>query len=107
MLLSSQLKRLLGYVRPYLVRVILGVIFLAIVALAEGAIVFLIVPIIDRVLNPAAIDSALSLFTLPITHKTIYLNHFFPPRIHHVRTVVSFSHLVDFLVTAFAVLVVN
>src|SRR5436189_5100680 len=79
-----------------------GVIFLAIVALAEGAIVFLIVPIIDRVVNPAAIDSALSLFTLPITHKTIYLNHFFPPRIHNVWTVVSLSLLVVFLVKAIA-----
>src|SRR5437588_7431924 len=97
MLLSSQLKRLLGYVRPYLVRVILGVIFLAAVALAEGLIVFLIVPIIDRVLNPAASDSALPLFTMPVFHKTVYLNHFFPPRIHHVWAVLSISLLIVFL----------
>ena len=106
-MLSPQLKRLLGYIRPYLLRMVTGVIFLAIVALAEGAIVFLIVPIIDRVLNPAAIDSALSLFTLPITHKTIYLNHFFPPRIHNVWTVVSLSLLVVFLVKAIAEFVGN
>ena len=106
-MLSPQLKRLLGYIRPYFLRMVTGVIFLAIVALAEGAIVFLIVPIIDRVLNPAAIDSALSLFTLPITHKTIYLNHFFPPRIHNVWTVVSLSLLVVFLVKAIAEFVGN
>src|SRR5690349_22926073 len=77
-----------------------GVTFLAVVALAEGLIVFLIIPIIDRVLNPAASDSTLPLFTIPVIHKTIYLNHFFPPRIHHVWAVVSISLLVVFLVKA-------
>src|SRR5205823_3296241 len=102
-----QLKRLLSYVRPYSFRMITGVIFLAVVALAEGLIVFLIVPIIDRVLNPAATDSTLPLFTIPFIHKTIYLNHFFPPRIHHVWTVVSISLLVVFVVKAIAELFGN
>jgi len=106
-LLSPQLKRLLGYVRPYFFRMVIGVIFLAVVAIAEGAIVFLIVPIIDRVLNPAAVDSALLLFTVPFTGKTIYLNHFFPPRIHHVWAVVSISLLVVFVVKAIAELIGN
>ena len=66
-LLSPQLKRLLGFVRPYLLRLVVGVVFLAVVALAEGAIVFLIVPIVDRVLNPSASDSLLPLFTVPFT----------------------------------------
>ena len=101
-MLSPQLRRLLGYVRPYSVRMFTGVVFLAVVALAEGLIVFLIVPIIDRVLNPAAIDSTLPLFTIPGIHKTIYLNHFFPPRIHHVWAVVSISLLVVFVVKAIA-----
>jgi subfamily B ATP-binding cassette protein MsbA len=101
-LLSPQLKRLLGYVRPYSFRMVTGVAFLAVVALAEGLIVFLIVPIIDRVLNPAATDSTLPLFTIPGIHKTIYLNHFFPPRIHHVWTVVSISLLVVFVIKAIA-----
>ena len=101
-MLSPQLKRLLGYVRPYLFRMVSGVIFLAVVALAEGLIVFLIVPIIDRVLNPAATDSMLPLFTIPGIHETIYLNHFFPPRIHHVWAVVSISLLVVFAVKAIA-----
>ena len=106
-MLSPQLKRLLSYVRPYSFRMITGVIFLAVVALAEGLIVFLIVPIIDRVLNPAATDSTLPLFTIPFIHKTIYLNHFFPPRIHHVWTVVSISLLVVFVVKAIAELFGN
>lgn len=105
--LSPQLKRLLGYVRPYLVPLILGVVSLAVVAIAEGAIVFLIVPIIDRVLNPAASDSVLPLFTIPFTSKTIYLNQFFPPRIHNVWSVVSLSLLTVFVVKAIAEFVGN
>lgn len=101
-MLSPQLKRLLGYVRPYSVRMVTGVVFLAVVAVAEGLIVFLIVPIIDRVLNPASSDSTLPLFTVPVIHKTIYLNHFFPSRIHHVWAVVSISLLVVFAVKAIA-----
>jgi ATP-binding cassette, subfamily B, bacterial MsbA len=81
---------------------VLGVVFLAVVALAEGVIVFFIVPIIDRVLNPAAGDSLLPLFTVPFTGRTIYLNHFFPPRIHNVWTVVSLSLLIVFLVKGIA-----
>src|SRR5262249_51054123 len=88
--------------RPYFFRMVSGVIFLAVVALVEGLIVFLIVPIIDRVLNPASSDSTLPLFTIPGIHKTIYLNHFFPSRIHNVWTVVSISLLVVFAVEAIA-----
>ena len=99
-LLSPQLKRLLSYVRPYRFRMVLGVVSLAVVALAEGAIVFLIVPIIDRVLTPSATDSNLPIFTMPFVGRTIYLNQFFPRRIHNVWTVVSISLLVVFLVKA-------
>ena len=101
-ILSPQLRRLLHYVRPYSFRIVVGVLCLAVVALAEGAIVFLIVPIVDRVLNLAAADSALPLFTVPFIGKTIYLNHLFPPRIHNVWTVVSFSLLTVFLIKAVA-----
>jgi ATP-binding cassette, subfamily B, bacterial MsbA len=107
LLLSPQIKRLLSYVRPYFFRMAFGVVFLAVVALAEGLIVFLIVPIIDRVLNPASTDSSLPLFTIPIIQKTVYLNHFFPPRVHHVWTVVSLSLLIVFLIKAVAELLGN
>jgi ABC-type multidrug transport system fused ATPase/permease subunit len=49
-LLSQQLKRLLAFVRPYRAALIVGIAFLAIVALAEGAVTLMIVPIFDRVL---------------------------------------------------------
>jgi subfamily B ATP-binding cassette protein MsbA len=100
-LFSPQMKRLLGYVRPYKLWMALGIVSLAIVALAEGAIAFLIVPIIDRVLTPSASDSNLSLFKLP-GGPMVYLNHFFPPRIHNVWTIVSISLLAVFVIKALA-----
>ena len=59
-------------------------------------------PIIDRVLNPAAPDSNVLLFTVPRGGPSIYLNHFFPPSIHNVWTVVSISLLIVFLVKSIA-----
>src|ERR1700687_3625239 len=101
------MKRLLGYVRPYQFWMVLGIMALAVVALAEGTIAFLIVPIIDRVLTPSASDSNLSLFKLPAGGPMIYLNQFFPHRIHNVWTVVSISLLVVFLIKGIAEFVGN
>ena len=95
---SPQLKRLLSYVRPYRFRMSLGVVLLAIVALAEGAVTLLIVPIFDRVLNPTSSDSNVLLFRVPFGGPAIYVNHFFPHSIHNVWTVVSLSMLVLFAV---------
>jgi ATP-binding cassette, subfamily B, bacterial MsbA len=100
--LSPQLKRLLGYVRPYRFSTALGVVLLSVVGLAEGVIVFMIVPIFDRVLNPSAPDSKVLLFTVPHSGQQIYLNRFFPPSIHNVWTVVAISLLVVFLVKSLA-----
>src|ERR1700756_530625 len=84
-----------------------GVVLFAFVAIAEGLVALIIAPIIDRVLNPAVSDSTLPLFPIPVIHKTIYLNHFFPPRIHHVWTVVSISLVVVFVIKAIAELLGN
>jgi subfamily B ATP-binding cassette protein MsbA len=94
--------RLLSYVRPYRVRMLLGVVLLAFVAIAEGIIALIIAPIFDRVLNPAASDSRLALFRVPFSDRTIYLNQFFPPSIHNVWTVVSIALLVVFFAKAVA-----
>ena len=101
-LLSPQLKRLLGYVWPYRFRMLVGVILLAFVALAEGLITLMIAPMFDRVLNPAAPDSRLPLFTLPFGGHTVYLNQFFPPSIHNVWPILSISLLAVFLAKGIA-----
>ena len=97
---SSQLRRLLSYAWPYRFRMSLGVVLLAIVALAEGLIALLIAPMFDRVLNPAAGDSNLPLLSLRPGGPAVYLNQFFPRTIHNVLVVVALSLLVVFLVKA-------
>ena len=97
-LLSPQLKRLLGYVRPYQTALAVGIVFLAIVALAEGAVTLMIVPIFDRVLSPTSADSNVILFKNPFSGRPFYVNHFFPHSIHNVWPVVSITLLVLFAI---------
>jgi subfamily B ATP-binding cassette protein MsbA len=100
-LLSLQLKRLLGYVRPYWTGMVVGVILLAIMAAGEGAVILLIAPIFGRVLNPASADSDVVL-EVPLLRRPVYVNHFFPHSIHNVWTVVALSLLVLFAVKSFS-----
>jgi len=78
-----------------------GVALLAVVGIAEGVIVLMIVPIFSRVLNPAAPDSNVLLFRVP-GGGPIYLNRFFPHSIHNVWTVVSLSLLIVFVAKSLA-----
>jgi ATP-binding cassette, subfamily B, bacterial MsbA len=80
----------------------LGVVLLAIVGVTEAVIVFMIKPIFDRVLNPAAPDSEVLLFRLPVSDTPIYLNRFFPHSIHNVWTVVAISLIIIYFVKSLA-----
>ena len=82
-LFSPQLKRLLAYVRPYWVGMVIGIVLLAIMAAGEGAVILLIAPIFGRVLNPASADSNVPL-EVPFLRRPVYLNHLFPHSIHNV-----------------------
>jgi subfamily B ATP-binding cassette protein MsbA len=95
-LFSPQLKRLFSYVRPYSFRLAIGVVLVAFVAFAEGMVAFMARIAYDFVLTPTAPSSQLPLFTLP-TGRTLYLNEFFPARIHNVWTVFSLALLVLFV----------
>src|SRR5215510_2696512 len=77
---------------------VVGVVLLAVVAIAEGAVALLIAPVFDRVLNPASADSNILLFRVPGTGKPVYVNHLFPPSIHNVWTVVVLSLLILYAV---------
>ncbi len=101
-MVSPQLKRLLGYVKPYRVSMSMGIALLLVVGLAEAIIGLMIKPIIDRVLNPAAPDSNVLLFTVPHGGPAIYLNRFFPHSIHNVWAVVCISLLVVFFLKSVA-----
>jgi subfamily B ATP-binding cassette protein MsbA len=95
-LFSPQLKRLLSYVRPYSFRLGLGVLLVAFVALADGLVAFMARIAWDYVLTPTAPSSQLPLFTIP-GGRTIYLNQFFPARIHHVWAIFSITLMVIFV----------
>ena len=101
-LFSPQLKRLLTYVRPYSFRLTLGVILVAFVALAEGGVALMIRLAVDFVLNPGATSSRLPLGTIPWSGRVVYLNDYFPARIHHVWTVFAISLVILFFGKAIA-----
>jgi ATP-binding cassette, subfamily B, bacterial MsbA len=95
-LVSPQLKRLLGYTRPYWFRMFFGVGLVAFTALAEGMVAFMARLAWDFVLKPTAASSQLPLFNLP-HGRTIYLNEFFPSHFHNVWTIFSISLVVLFV----------
>jgi len=101
-ILSPQLKRLLGYTKPYLLRLFAGVVLVAFVAAAEAIIGFMIKPAVDYVLDPGKFGSRLPLVKLPWNGQEIYLNKFFPPRIHHVWTIFAITLLVLYVSKAIA-----
>jgi subfamily B ATP-binding cassette protein MsbA len=92
-LFSPQLKRLFSYVRPYSFRLAVGVLLVAFVAIADGLVAFMARIAWDYVLTPTAPSSQLPLFTIP-GGGTIYLNQFFPARIHNVWTIFSLALVV-------------
>jgi subfamily B ATP-binding cassette protein MsbA len=100
--LSPQLKRLLGYLRPYALRFGFGVFLVAFVALAEGAVALMIKLAVDYVLNPAVSGSRLPLGTIPWSGRVVYLNDYFPARIQHVWSVFAISLIVLFLAKGLA-----
>ncbi len=99
---SPQLKRLMGYTKPYGVRLALGVTLVAFVAAAEAIIGFMVRPAVDYVLDPEKFGSSLPLVTLPWNKHVIYLNKFFPSSIHNVWTMFAFTILFLFVSKAVA-----
>ncbi len=100
--LSPQLKRLLGYVKPYSFRLALGILLVAFVALAEGAVALMVKLALDFILNPAATSSRLPLGTIPWTGRVVYLNDYFPSRFHNVWPIFTISLIVIFFCKALA-----
>jgi subfamily B ATP-binding cassette protein MsbA len=99
---SPQLKRLLAYVRPYSLRLTVGIVLLAIVAAAEGLVALMIKPAVDYVLDPSVVGSALPLGKIPFTDHVVYLNTFLPSSFHNVKTIFFFTLLMIFGIKAIA-----
>ena len=99
---SPQLNRLLGYVRPYALRLVVGIVLLAIVAIAEGLVALMIKPAVDYVLDPSVVGSALPLGKIPFTDHVVYLNTFLPSSFHNVKTIFAISLVMLFAIKAIA-----
>lgn len=84
-----QLKRLLGYIRPYWLQFSISVLLMAAVGLLESFRILLLGPIIDKVLNPSSPARQLTLFNLPGSRKVVYLQQFIPSHFHNALTVVA------------------
>jgi subfamily B ATP-binding cassette protein MsbA len=94
----KELLRLLAYARRYWFFLVLSVVLMALVGAAHASIALLIGPILDYVLNPAAPDKPVLLFTVPFLQQPVYLNQFMPARVHNVAVMVALAILVVFAV---------
>ena len=96
--LSTELSRLLSYLRPHRRRLGVAIFLMFLVGLSEGLTALMIIPAMDKVLDPSMSDSKLTLVRIPFTGRTLMLNSLFPASIHHVWAVFSISLLILFVV---------
>ena len=94
----KEVLRLAAYSRRYWHLMALSVILMAIMGAMTAARTLLIKPVLSRVLHPAGDETPQKLFTIPLFHRDIYLEQFFPPWIHNIFTIFAISVLVVFLV---------
>ena len=99
---SDEVWRLMRHVRPHSIRLVAGVLLLAVVAIADGLIALMVIPAVDVVLNPHSTTQKLALIHLPHGGRILYLNDFFPSSIHYVWTVFAISLVVIFFGKALA-----
>ncbi len=90
-----QLWRLLRYIRPYTLQLLVSVILLAAVGLLGAFRLLLVRPIFDRVLQPASQSRDIVLFTIPYTHQTIHLQQLVPSYFHNPWTIVALALVVS------------
>jgi subfamily B ATP-binding cassette protein MsbA len=88
--------RLIGYARRYWFLLIVSVVLMAVFGAMTAARVLLIKVVLGRVLRPALDAAPEPLFVIPVLHKAIYLEQFFPPSIHNIFTIVAIAILVVF-----------
>jgi len=93
----QEIRRLLGYLRPYVPLFALGVILIAFMGAMDGLIALSIKPALDVVLSRHSTIHSLTLFTVPGTHHVVNLNSFVPHQIHYVWSIFALALLFIFL----------
>jgi subfamily B ATP-binding cassette protein MsbA len=87
----TQVQRLLAFLKPYSFRFLVAFILMALVGACEALTALLIKPVFDRVLAPGSDAGRIALFQWPFGGRVIYLQSFFPPRIHNAWTIVAIA----------------
>jgi ATP-binding cassette, subfamily B, bacterial MsbA len=95
---AAEIWRLLGYLRPYVPRLFLGISLIAVMGVVDFLVAFAFRPAFDVILNPHSTAQALVLFKIPFTDRVLDLHSFVPRHFHNVWTVFAFALL--FLVLA-------
>ncbi|HKW89119.1 MAG TPA: ABC transporter ATP-binding protein [Candidatus Acidoferrales bacterium] len=102
MKLSEEMRSLFQFVRPYRIRLFLGVVLLAIVGICQGFIALLIIPAVNVILDPSKANGRVTLLPASRSHAAIYLNSFLPSSIHYVWTIFAVCLVVAFFFKAIA-----
>jgi ATP-binding cassette, subfamily B, bacterial MsbA len=89
----NELRRLMGYLRPYVPRLTLGILLIAVMGAVEFLVAFALRPAFDIILNPHSTAQALVLFKIPYTQRVLDLHSFAPRHVHNVWTVFAFALL--------------
>jgi ATP-binding cassette, subfamily B, bacterial MsbA len=99
---QAELRRLLGYLRPYVPRLALGILLIAVMAGIDALVILAIRPAFDVVLDPASTSQALVLIRIPFTKHVLDLHSFVPHHFHNVWTVFAVALLSFFVVKGIA-----
>jgi ATP-binding cassette, subfamily B, bacterial MsbA len=85
----KRIWRLLHYMRPYTVHVVISVLLMVVVGAMAAFRILLIKPILDNVLSPASSPDRILVFRIPNTQHRIDLQHIIPRHFHNAWTVVA------------------
>jgi len=94
----DEVRRLLGYLRPYAPRLALGIVLIAVMGVIEFLVAFSIRPAVDIVLNPDSTVQSLVLFRVPYTQHAVDLHSFVPRHFHNVWTVFAAALIVFYVI---------
>ena len=81
--------RLLRYMRPYTVHVVVSVLLMAVVGALAAFRILLIKPILDNVLSAKSSPDQVLVFPIAGTHHQVNLQHLIPRHFHNAWTVVA------------------
>jgi subfamily B ATP-binding cassette protein MsbA len=99
---KGEFRRLLRYLNPFAPLLVAGILLMLVMGCIEFLTAFSIRPVFDVVLNPQSTAQKLTLFQVPWTGHTVYLNSFVPARIRHVWSVFSIALVLLFFLKGLA-----